>query len=196
MALTDGLDLIAPAKYGENGPPHDSWTRLRAESPVHRCEPPGYPPFWAITRHADICEISKRPDTFSNVAGIVVVPTDREIDRSEGIGAMRTIIEMDPPEHRDFRKVASPYFTPRALGRIDAAVDASAREIVDKLAGASGEGECDFATDVAAAHPLRILSTILGVPRDQEPLILRLTNELFAADDPSCSGRAKTGKRR
>ncbi len=184
MALTDGLDLISPQKYGENGPPHDAWTRLRAESPVHRCEPEGYPPFWAITRHADICEMSKRPDTFSNEPGIVVIPSDRVIDQSEGIGAMRTIIQMDPPEHRKFRKVASPFFTPRALGRIDAAVDESARSIVDQLAGSTGEGECDFATDVAAAHPLRILSTILGVPREEEPLILRLTNELFAADDP------------
>ena len=52
------------------------------------------------------------------------------------------------------------------------------------MAGETGIGECDFATDVAAAHPLRILSTILGVPREQEPDILRLTNQLFGADDP------------
>jgi cytochrome P450 len=184
MALSNGLDLIHPDSYGETGPPHDSWTALRRESPIHRCEPAGYPPFWAITRHADICEISKQPDKFLSEPGIVITPSDRRIDRSEGIGAMRTIIEMDPPAHRSFRKVASPYFTPRALGRIDAAVAESARSLVDKLAGTSGEGECDFATDVAAAHPLRILSTILGVPREDEPRILRLTNQLFAADDP------------
>jgi cytochrome P450 len=183
MQLTDGFDLIAPTCYGENGPPHASWTALRQHSPVHRCEPPGYPPFWAITRHADICEISKRPDRFLNEPGIVHTPLDQQIDRSEGIGAMRTIIEMDPPRHRSFRKVAAPWFTPRALNRIDAAVDASAREIVDRLAGSSGEGECDFATAVAAAHPLRILSSILGVPREEEPRILRLTNQLFANED-------------
>jgi len=47
----------------------------------------------------------------------------------------------------------------------------------------------NFATDVAAAHPLRILSTVLGVPREEEPVILRLANQLFAADDPEL-GRA------
>ena len=52
------------------------------------------------------------------------------------------------------------------------------------LVAEKGEGECDFATDVAAAHPLRILSTMLGVPRESEPDILRLTNQLFASDDP------------
>ena len=97
---------------------------------------------------------------------------------------MRTIIEMDPPEHRSFRKVASSWFTPNALSRIDSAVEQSAKEIVDKLVGESGEGECDFAAEVANAHPLRILCQILGVDREDEPYVLRMTNELFAGDDP------------
>jgi hypothetical protein len=181
--LTDGFDLIDPAPYAKSGPPHEAWTALRRHSPVHRCEPAHYPPFWAITRHADICDISKAPHRFLNEPGIVHSRLDVKITRDEGIGAMRTIIEMDPPQHRSFRKVAAPWFTPRALGRIEAEVDRSARELVDKLAGRTGEGECDFATDVAAAHPLRILSSVLGVPREEEPRILRLTNQLFASED-------------
>jgi len=184
-ALTDGLELVDSRSYGDQGPPHETWTKLRAESPVHYCENEEYPPFWAITRHADICEISRKPDLYSSYPGITLQKLGDEIDRSEGVGAMRTIIEMDPPAHRSYRKVASPWFTPRALGRIDAAVDASARDLVDSLAAktSGGEGECDFAVDVATAHPLRILSTILGVPREQEPRILELTNQLFGADD-------------
>jgi hypothetical protein len=69
------------------------------------------------------------------------------------------------------------------MNRIDAAVQASARDLVDTLAGRTGEGECDFARDVATAHPLRILATILGVPREEEPRILRLTNQLFGNED-------------
>jgi hypothetical protein len=105
-------------------------------------------------------------------------------DGDEGFGAMRVIIEMDPPEHRDYRNVTTPVFTPRAVKVLDDAIRTSAREVVDRLAGETGEGECDFANDVAAAHPLRILSTMLGVPRESEPDILRLTNQLFASDDP------------
>jgi cytochrome P450 len=183
MNLTDGFDLIDPARYAANGPPHESWTALRRYSPVHRCEPLDYPPFWAITRHAHICEISKQPDKFLSQPGIAHPRIDQDIDRSQGIGAMRTIIEMDPPEHRSFRKVASSWFTPHAMNRIDAAVQTSARELVDGLADSTGEGECDFARDVATAHPLRILATILGVPREEEPRILRLTNQLFANED-------------
>jgi len=186
MTITDGLELISPHAYAERGVPHDLWTRLRAESPVHRCTPPEFEPFWAITRHADICEISKQPDVFSSEPGIVILhDSQRQIRESgEGLGAMRIIIEMDPPEHREVRKISSPVFTPRAIKALDEAIDTSARQLVDKLAGATGEGECDFANDVAAAHPLRILSTMLGVPRESEPDILRLTNQLFGADDP------------
>jgi cytochrome P450 len=187
MSTTDGLDLVSNHAYSEKGVPHDLWTWLRAESPVHYCTPAGFRPFWAITRHADVCEISKQPETFSSAGGIAML---REVEESAvregdtGFGAMRVIIEMDPPEHRSYRNVTSPVFTPRAVKAMDDAIRTSAREIVDRLAGETGEGECDFANDVAAAHPLRILSTMLGVPRESEPDILRLTNQLFGSDDP------------
>ncbi len=189
MSITDGLDLVSNQAYAEKGVPHDLWTRLRAESPVHWCTPPNFTPFWAITKHADICEISKQPDVFSSASGIAMIreAEDEAIrQQNQGFGAMRVIIEMDPPEHRSVRNVASPVFTPRAVKAMDATIRTSAREIVDRLAGptGAGEGECDFANDVAAAHPLRILSTMLGVPREAEPDILRLTNQLFASEDP------------
>ncbi len=184
MALTDGLDLIDPKAYEEQGTPHATFTELRRSSPLHLCDPPGYTPFWAVTKHADICEISKRPDLYLNAPGIVKLDETQTRERNEGIGAMRTIIEMDPPEHVTFRKVTSAWFTPRALSRLNDMIESSAEALVDHLTGKTGEGECDYSTDVAAAHPLRLLSTILGVPREEEPRILRMTNELFAADDP------------
>ncbi len=185
--ITDGLDLVSSHAYAEKGVPHDLWTRLRAESPVHYCEPEGFVPFWAITRHADICEISKQPEIFSSASGIAMIDKAQDEvirEQNQGLGAMRVLIEMDPPEHRSYRSITSPVFTPRAVKALDETIQKSAREVVDRLAGETGEGECDFANDVAAAHPLRILSTMLGVPRESEPDILRLTNELFASDDP------------
>jgi cytochrome P450 len=183
--ITDGLELISSPGYAENGTPHDTFRRLRSESPVHRCEPPGFEPFWAITKYEDVFEISTSPERFASGPGINVLTAEQQTAlETSAFGSMRTIITMDPPEHWLFRKVASRVFTPRAITELDDVIEQSARETVDRLAGTSGEGECDFAVDVAAAHPLRILSTMLGVPREQEPDILRLTNELFAFDDP------------
>ncbi|MGH7286718.1 MAG: cytochrome P450, partial [Myxococcota bacterium] len=179
-----------PFFYARSGYPHEIWARLRRESPVHWCEPPVLVPFWAVTRHAHICEISKQPDLFLNGKGII--PATQEIAARIARGekgpfdAMQTIITMDPPKHRKFRKVASPWFTSQALHRLDAVVQASARRLVDRLYDAqkNGEGTCDFVSEIAVPHPLRILSSILGVAEADEPLILRLTQQLFAADDP------------
>ena len=189
MTITDGFDLVDASAYAANGAPHALWTRLRAESPVHWCTPEGFLPFWAITKHADIAEISTQPLRFSSTRGIALLrKSQSDVLRkgNEGFGSMRVIIEMDPPEHHRYRKVASSEFTPRAVEALDDVFARSAREVVDRLAaaGPTGEGECDFANDVAAAHPLRILSTILGVPRESEADILRLTNEFFALEDP------------
>jgi len=94
---------------------------------------------------------------------------------------MRTIIEMDPPEHRDFRKVASGFFTPRSIHRLDEIVAECAKGQIDKL---GEEGETDFVESIAQRHPLRVLSTILGIGPDDEDLLLELTQQLFAGDDP------------
>ena len=74
----DAYDLIAPPHYGERGVPHDAWTTLREAAPVYRCEYGGeYQDFWAITKHADIMDISGKPEIFSNAPGITVMNRDQ-----------------------------------------------------------------------------------------------------------------------
>jgi cytochrome P450 len=188
--ITNGDELLEPQRYASHGYPHEIWTRLRRESPVHWCEPTLLVPFWAISRHAHICEVSKQPDVFQSGNGIV--PATKEVAERLARGErgpfdmMQTIITMDPPKHRKYRKVASPWFTAQALARIDDVVKASARRLVDRLyeSQKGGEGTFDFVTEIAVAHPLRILCSILGIPEADEPKVLRLTQQLFAADDP------------
>jgi len=182
MVHDDGRSLVDPLSYGSAGYPHALWTRLRNESPVQKFEPSGWPAFWAITKHADIREISKQPDVFLNEPGMTIVDLETQRRQDDGHAPqMKTIINMDPPEHRKFRAVGSPFFTPRSLGRLDAMVDATARKVVDAL---GDEGECDFVTEVASLYPLKIIARILGVPEADEPFILRVTNELFGSADP------------
>ncbi len=179
MAEIDGLRLIEPAAYAEHGYPHDEWTQLRRESPVHLFDPPGWPAYWAVTKHADIVEVSKQPEIFLNGPGMTMVrerPGDNTAQQQ-----IKTVINMDPPEHRKYRKIGSPYFTPRALHRVDSLVAQTARRLVD---GLGREGECDFIPEIASMHPLKVIARILGVAEEDEPFILRLTNELFGTEDP------------
>lgn len=180
MAI-DGLDLISPVRYGESGQPHAQWEQLRKE-PLQYFKTEQREPFWAVTRHADIVEISSRPEDFCNSGGIVVLTDEQAERRARGYPVqMKTIIEMDPPDHRMFRKVASGFFTPRGIERLDEIVEASARNVIDSL---GPDGEADFVETIAQKHPLRVLATILGIEPDQETQLLELTTQLLASEDP------------
>jgi cytochrome P450 len=176
---TTGKQLVDPGGYGANGPPHELFRRLRAESPVHWCDMSAVESFWAITRHEDIRYISSHPDLFINEKGIAPTPLDNPPDPT---GSFRVVIGTDGTEHRDLRKVAMPSLTPRALASVEASMRKSAKQLVDELAKA-GEGETDLAMDMAVRHPLRVLCKALGVPEEQEETIRDLSNRLFAADD-------------
>ena len=118
----DPADLITTDNYGVQGQPHSVWNQLREHSPVHYVETDSHPPFYAITRHADIMNISNKPHIFSNSEGPFLMDKMQAAARmmdAENRPPMRTIIEMDPPEHRDYRKVASGFFTPRSIHRLD-----------------------------------------------------------------------------
>lgn len=180
-------DLINASAYGQNGVPHELWTHLRKESPVYWYAQRGHTPFWAITKHEDIMEISSQPDIFSNEAGGIIVLNEAQIQSFiEGgsgspLAQMKTIITMDPPEHRSYRKVASGYFTPRGVTNLDEIVKSSAAAIFDEL---PDEGEVDFIETIAQKHPLRVLATILGIDEEQEERLLVITQELFGSEDP------------
>ncbi len=109
-----------------------------------------WPSFWGITKHADIVEISKQPDIFLNEPGMTLV-RDRGEDPADQ-QQIRTVINMDPPEHRKYRAVARSFFSPRALRQLDSLVTDTARTLVD---GLGPEGECDFIAEIASQHPLK-----------------------------------------
>jgi cytochrome P450 len=62
-----------------------------------------------------------------------------------------------------------------------------ARASVERMA--TKDGECDFVREVALHYPLHVIMEILGVPEEDEPRMLMLTQELFGATDPEL-GRA------
>ena len=182
----DQLDVISAKHYGENGYPHEEWARLRRESPVHLMRPPGYKPFWAITKHADIIEVSKQPGLFRSAGRFILMPeamADSDADL-EAKPPLRMLVNMDPPEHRDYRALVSRFFTPRSVARLEARLDEITAEIFDDMAAAGGDYECDFVSDIAARQPLRMITELLGIPREDEDFVLRITNENFGLEDP------------
>jgi len=182
----DQLDVISARWYGEHGYPHEAWTRLRRESPVHLMRPPGYKPFWAITKHADIVEVSSQPERFRSAGRFILFPEAAALPGQslEENPPLRMLVNMDPPEHRDYRRLVSGWFTPRAIARLRGRLEEITAEIFDELAGQGEWRNVEFVREVAALQPLRMITEMLGIPREREEFVLRVTNENFGIEDP------------
>jgi cytochrome P450 len=156
---------------------------LRAERPVsfHRepQPPPGIPQgpgFWALTRHADVLEASRKPDLFCSGNGSNIGDLTPELN--EFFGSM---INMDDPRHARMRGIVSRGFTPRKVRRVDDDVALAATAIHDAVIE---RGECDFVTDIAAALPLTIICNMMGIPKSQYRFVFDRTNVILGAGDP------------
>jgi len=172
------LDIASPEHYEQNGYPHAEWTWLRRHTPVFWYDRPNVEPFWAITKHADVIEISKQPEIFLNAPRLAVFTRDLPPPPA---GEVHHLLNMDPPEHASYRRLASSWFTPRAIRNMDAKVARVTREVLDAAAERSAG---DFVQDVSARITIAVIAEMLGVPRRDWELLFRWTNEVIAPQDP------------
>ena len=178
--MDDAAKVLAdPKAYTDEAGLHAALTHLRAHAPVSWVDVPGYAPFWAITKHADIMEIERANDVFTNSPRPVLVT--REGDEQQAAVGIKTLIHMDDPQHRDFRAIGANWFRPKAMRGLKERADELAVQFVDKMAA---EGpDCDFVQQVAVNYPLYMIMTLLGVPEADFASMLRWTQELFGSDD-------------
>jgi cytochrome P450 len=171
--------LANPKAYTDEAGLHRALRHLREHAPVSWVDVPGYAPFWAITKHADIMEIERANDVFTNSPRPVLVT--KEGDEQQAAVGIKTLIHMDDPQHRDFRAIGANWFRPKAMRALQDRADELAKQFVDKMAA---EGpECDFVQQVAVNYPLYMIMTLLGVPEADFASMLSWTQELFGSDD-------------
>ncbi len=179
--------VIAPQAYADGKSAYEAFRWLRANDPLARAELEGVYPFWIVSKPADILEISRQNDlfhsgdrspTFTNLEG------ERRVREITGGSPhlLRTLVQMDAPDHPKYRRLTQSWFLPQNIRQLEARIRQIAREHVERMAGFGGE--CDFARDIAVTYPLRVIMEVLGVPAEDEPRMLKLTQELFGASDP------------
>ena len=185
------VDLASPDTFAE-GIPHEFFARKRRDEPVfwHPERPPNSG-FWAVTRYDDLVTIHKEWETFSSELGHVGL---EELQPDE-LEVRRSMLETDPPRHTRLRRIVSPLFTPRAVGRYEDYARELAREVLDRALGRdSGEAsvaspalELEMLSEIAEPFPINVLVRILGAPPEDAPKLVDLGDRMIANTDPDYS---------
>ena len=177
--------LIKPENWAKEQWIHEQLEWLRKNDPLRRIEPNGFDPFWNVTKYHDIKEVEQNKTVFINDPRPVLSPNmiNALIQQLAGRKHLvRSLVQMDDPDHMKYRRLTQGWFMGTNLRKLQAEIDALADEYIERLA--SMGGECDFVKDLAIWYPLRVIMTILGIPKEDEPLMLKLTQELFGSSDP------------
>jgi cholest-4-en-3-one 26-monooxygenase len=184
------INLVDQDTYQRGGAPHEQFTWLREHAPVYwhaNGGEPGWPGFWAVTRHADIGHVSRHPEIFSSTRRLALFG---EIPEEQIVLQRLMMLNMDPPQHTRQRTFVNRGFTPRMIGRLAKHV----REICDTLIDeVVPRGEADFVTDVAAPLPLQVICELVGAPAADRDRIFELSNKLVGADDPEFRSTPEEG---
>lgn len=181
-APPDLTNIISGDYYQKNGYPHAEWTYMRRHQPVAHIEHPRTDPFWAVTKAADIMEISKQPRLWLNGPRLAVflLEEGEEALPPEAL-PLKHLLNMDPPEHGEYRAILSRYFTPRSVRALESEVSNITTQVLDDV---MDRAECDFVTEISSKVPVAVIAEMLGVPRADWPRMFRWTNEIIGGGDP------------
>lgn len=180
--------VIDPKAYAAWDPLLDLFDTIRAETPVLRIEAPSgeFEPFWLVTRYDDVMRISKDNAGFLNAPRPTVLTSKQGEALARAVtggspNLISSLVSLDAPIHPKLRRLTQEWFMPKSLARIEADIRRLAGHTVDRLLEA-GE-EVDFVKLVSAPYPLHVIMQILGVPEEDEPRMLFLTQQMFGGQD-------------
>ncbi len=148
--------------------PYPHFAALRDEAPVHKV--PGRDEY-LVSRHADIVEVMKQPEVFSNLVFVI----EEGVSRTARLDDVRPdragpIFSSDPPAHTRKRRIAFDYFKPGRLASYEPIVYESVDRLIDAFAG---RGEVEFVSEFAVPLPTRVIMGILGFPPEDAAKALR-----------------------
>jgi len=185
----DPADISSRAFWSQTAAEREkTYAVLRAKRPVSWHQPvedmlmkdPNDQGFWAVVRHADLVEVTKRHEDFISGEGIVMESMPQEL-----LDAGQGFIAMDPPRHTKIRRLLSSAFTPKQIRRINDQIEANARRIVD---GIAAKGEVDFVPEVAALVPMHNICDMMGIDEADRSKMAYEAQFAGAWNDPELMG--------
>src|SRR5574340_971982 len=193
---TVARQIVLPEGHRDNDALFDAYRWLRENNPLGRAEVEGYDPLWLVSKHADIMEIERQPDIFTSAGGedkgsvnpILANQAGDAFTKSINNGSLRileTLTYLDPPEHTAVKDIALDWFRPTNLAQWEATIRELAKTAVARLL--KTDGRIDFVKDFALQYPLHVIMSLFGVPEEDEPRMMALTQEFFGTADPDAA---------
>jgi cytochrome P450 len=136
--------------------------------------------FWAVTRYDDLVDVHADWQTYSSERGAVAL---EELDE-EQLEIRKSMLETDPPRHRELRNICNKRFSARSVAQYSDFIRDVARQALDE---ALQREEFDFVLDVAKELPIRFLCSIFTVPQDDAPRLIEWGDSLIGHQDPDYS---------
>jgi len=192
--MTDRISqaIADPTTFSSQSIYDDLFAELRRDAPVRWTTPEGCRPFWVLSKHADVREIELQPELFLSEPRTelrTIVEEDRIKAETGGRHELiRTMLHMDGDEHRAYRGLTQAWFMPANLRKLEATLAALAKEYVCRMEALGGE--CNFVKDVSVWYALRVIMMILGLPPEEEPKVMQLTEYFVGRQDTEIVGDA------
>jgi cytochrome P450 len=150
---SSAIPLHSPDFYA--GDPYPGYRELRATAPVCWND---VTKFWALLKYEDIRFVSSSPALFTSTKGITIPDPATPSPVQEG-----NLIFSDPPRHRQLRKLINSGFTRRRVAVLEPKIRQIVRGILDGIEPGSVH---EFAEEIAAPLPTRMIAELIGAPPD------------------------------
>jgi len=196
--IPDGIarQIVLPEGHGDLAALHEAYKWVRNNAPLAKAVVEGFDPIWLISKHADLQEVESQPEIFSAGGGREPGAHNPILQNQAGDGFMKSLLGgslrlmdalpyLDPPEHTEIKFITNDWFRPTQLQKWTEQIDELAKASVEKLQKLSAErGEIDLLDDWALGFPLHVMMTLFGVPPEDEPTMMKMTQEFFGTADP------------
>jgi cytochrome P450 len=88
-------------------------------------------------------------------------------------------LQIDPPDHKKFRKILDPLFAPRRMAQLEEPLTRLVNDLMDRF---EGRDEIDFAAEFSIPYPSQVFLTLLGLPLDEVPRFLAMKDGIIRPD--------------
>jgi cytochrome P450 len=188
--------LVLPEGHADLSALHDAYKWMRNNMPVAKAVVEGYDPIWLVSKYEDIQEVESLSEVFAAGGGAENPGSHNPILQNiagdeftkQLLGGSLRILDatpyLDPPEHTDAKNICFNWFKPPSVRKFEDRIRDLARESIEQLKKLSERGEIDLVDDWALGFPLHVIMTLVGVPPEDEPRMMALTQEFFGTADP------------